>query len=263
VKPDGSFVLTGLAPGDYVLMALSFGGPDSESAAAPLSIAGADVNGLQLQAARPSTLSGHIVTGDAAQTLEFARLLVHAAPKDPLLEIGETAPPARPADDGTFAIKSRPGVTRITAANLGGNWTLKAVRLNGLDVTDAGFEVRANEDIDGFEVELTNRISMLSGLVTNSRGEPVNDYSAIIFSQDRDRWGDDSRYVDAGRPDQDGRYKVSGLPAGEYFAIAVDSVDPAEAASTEFLERASRRAIRFTLGDGETRSVDLTLTTDF
>jgi hypothetical protein len=263
VKPDGSFVLTGLAPGEYVLMALTFGGPDAESATAPLTIAGEDINGVQLQAAKPSTLSGHIVTGDVAQTPEFPRLLMHAAPKDPLLEIGETIPPARPAEDGTFAIKSRPGITRIMAASLVGNWTLKAVRLNGLDVTDAGFEVRANADIDGFEVELTNRISMLSGLVTNARGEPVTDYSAIIFSQDRDRWGDDSRYVDAGRPDQDGRYKVSGLPAGEYFAIALDSVDPAEAASIEFLERASRRAIRFTLGDGETRSVDLKLTTDF
>src|SRR5262249_53506624 len=153
--------------------------------------------------------------------------------------------------------------TRITAASLVGNWRLKAVRLNGVDVTDAGFEVKANEDIGGFELELTNRMSMLSGLVTNARGEPVTDYSAIIFSPDPDRWGDDSRYVDSGRPDQDGRYRVTGLPAGEYFAIAVDSVDPAEATSPEFLERASRRAIRFTLGDGETRAVDLQLTTDF
>ena len=214
---------------------------------------------------KPSTLSGHIVTSDvaSAQTLQFSQILMHAAPKEPLLAMGVMTPPARAGDDGTFAIKSRPGVTHILAASLAANWTLKAVRLNGIDVTDAGVEVRPNEDVSGLEVELTNRISMLSGLVTNNRGEPVTDYSAIIFSQDRDRWGEGSRYVDSGRPDQDGRYKVSGLPAGEYFAIAVDSIDPAEATTAEFLERASARAIRFTLGDAETKSVDLKLTTGF
>jgi hypothetical protein len=266
VKPDGSFVLTGLAPGEYLLMAFTaIAGVDEGAATATLTIAGQDVNGVQLQAAKPSTLSGRIVTGDIAgvQMLQFSQVLMHATPKEPMLAIGDQTPPARPSDDGTFAIKSRPGGTRITAASLAGNWTLKAVRLDGVDVTDAGVEVRANEDISGLEVELTNRTSMLSGVVTNARGQPVTDYSAIIFSQDRGRWGEDSRYFSTGRPDQDGRYKVSGLPAGEYFAIAVDSVDPAEAASPEFLERASARAVRFTLGDGETRSVDLKLTIDF
>jgi hypothetical protein len=81
-----------------------------------------------------------------------------------------------------------------------------------------------------------------------------------VFSPDRDRWTEESRYISTGRPDQDGRYKISGLPAGEYFAIAVDSVDPNETTSPEFLERASRSAIRFSLGDAETKSVDLKLT---
>jgi len=191
-------------------------------------------------------------------------VLIHATPKERALAMmGGLTAPSRVVEDGTFSIKSRPGLTRIGAGSLTPKWTLKAVRLNGVDVTDAGVEVRANEDIGGFEVELTNRISMVSGLVTNARGEPVSDYSAIVFSQDRDRWGEDSRYIDGGRPDQDGRYKISGLPAGEYFAIAVDSIDPADAKNSEFLERASQHAIRFTLGDGETRSVDLKLTSDF
>ena len=129
------------------------------------------------------------------------------------------------------------------------------------DVTDAGFDVVANQDIGGFEIEVTNRVSTLSGLVTNSRGDAVTEYSAIVFSQDRERWNDTSRYFRAGRPDQQGRFKVSGLPAGEYFAIALDSVDPNDATSADFLERASRSAIRFSLGDAESKSVDLKLAT--
>ena len=141
------------------------------------------------------------------------------------------------------------------------DWTLKAVRLHGVDVTDAGFEARGNEDISGLEVELTNRLTSVSGLVTNVRGESVTEYFAIVFSQQREKWGGVAgRYLRTGRPDRDGRYTVSGLPAGDYFAIAVDAIDPAEAASAEFLERASSRAARFSLGDAETKSLDLKLT---
>jgi hypothetical protein len=52
---------------------------------------------------------------------------------------------------------------------------------------------------------------------------------------------------------------VTGLPAGEYFAIALETVDPNETKSPEFLERASRSAIRFSLDEDETKSVDLKL----
>jgi hypothetical protein len=263
VKPDGSFLLAGLGPGDYVLMAFTLaGGLDQESAAIALTVTGQDISGVQLQTAKPSTLSGRIVTGDAAgeKPLEPAQVLIDAVPKEPLLAIGGMSPPARASDDGTFAIKSRPGTSRIMAFSLGSGWTLKAVRLSGVDVTDAGFEVKPGEDVAGFEVELTNRITTLTGAVTNSRGEPVADYVAIVFAQDRERWTEESRYISAGRPDQDGRYKVSGLPAGEYLAVAVDNVDQTETTSPEFLERASRSAIRFSLGDAETKSLDLRLT---
>jgi protocatechuate 3,4-dioxygenase beta subunit len=262
VKPDGGFALTGLGPGDYILMAFSIGAGLEETASAPLTVVGQDIDGVQLQTAKPSTLTGRIVTSDAAgaRPLEPSQVLIDAVPKEPLLAMGGMAPPARANDDGTFAIKSRPGSTRIAAFSFGSTWTLKSVRLNGVDVTDVGFDVKPSEDVSGFEVELTNRITTLTGAVTNSRGEPVADYVAIFFPQDRERWTEDSRYINAGRPDQDGRYKIAGLPAGEYFAIAVDSVDPSETKSPDFLERASRSAIRFSLGDAETKSLDLKLT---
>jgi len=70
--------------------------------------------------------------------------------------------------------------------------------------------------------------------------------------------------------DASSRPKFKALPAGRYVVRCRRSAtlrwhmaNPAEAANTEFLERASARAVRFTLGDGETRSVDLKLTSDF
>ena len=56
---------------------------------------------------------------------------------------------SRVNDDFTFELKMQPGQQVIRAnASLQGA-TLKAVRLNGTDVTDAGIDVRAGEAISG------------------------------------------------------------------------------------------------------------------
>ena len=133
------------------------------------------------------------------------------------------------------------------------------MRLNGTDITDAGIEFKAGEDIAGLEVEMTNKVTAISGLVTNARGEPVKDYSAIAFAQDREKWKMSGRYQGTGRPDQDGRFKIGGLPAGEYFAYAVDFIEPGQERDPEFLDRIQPLATRFTLGEGDARVLNLKL----
>ena len=115
------------------------------------------------------------------------------------------------------------------------------------------------EDLPGLEIELTDRISETSGLVTNDRNEPVKDYLVVIFSKDRQKWVPHSRAVRSVRSDQDGRFKVGGLPSGEYFAYATDFIEPGQENDVEFLDRIQPSATRFLLGDGETHTVNLTL----
>jgi hypothetical protein len=136
-------------------------------------------------------------------------------------------------------------------------WTIRSVRLNGTDITDAGIEFKASEDISGLEVELTNKLTAISGLVTNARGEPVKDYTAIAFAQDRDKWKPFSRYQGAGRPDQDGRFKINGLPPGDYYVIALDKIESGQTTDPDFLEMIRSKATMFTIREGETRTVDL------
>ena len=131
------------------------------------------------------------------------------------------------------------------------------MRINGIDVTDDGFEVRPNEEISGIEIEMTNRQSELSGVVTNGRGEAVRDYSVVVFAQDRERWTPGSRYFRISRPDQEGRFKVQGLPAGQYYALAVDALEPGEASDPEFLDRVRAKATRFSLNDAEIKTIDM------
>jgi hypothetical protein len=262
IKPDGSFVISGLAPGSYRLQTMG-GGGDTESASAEVSISGDDVNGIRLVGAKPSTATGRVIVDPAAvQSLRVSALRVMAQPvvfDGPMM--GPPAPPAVVNDDLTFELKSRPGKMRIGFAGQLPGWTIRAVRYRGIDVTDSGIEFRGNEDISEIEVEITNRVTDLSGLVTTARGEAVKEYSVIVFPQDRDKWTPGSRYMRTGRPDQGGRFKLTGLPPGQYHILALDDVDTNEWNDPEFLDRVRSKATPVSINEGETKSVDLKITT--
>ena len=174
--------------------------------------------------------------------------------------IGFTGP-AAVNDDLSFEAKARPGKMRVTLAGQTPGWAIRSVRYRGVDIIDAGLELRAGENVGDIEVELTNRLTDVSGVVTTPKGEPVKDYSVVVFPTDREKWTPNSRYLKTARPDQDGRYKVNGLPPGEYRVIALDYVDSNEWNDPEFLDRVQSRATTFSINEGEMKSVDLRITT--
>jgi len=168
--------------------------------------------------------------------------------------------PGRISDDGTFELRSGPGRVRINVSGAAG-WTIRSIRLNGTDVTDAGIDFKPNEDISGLEVELTNKLTIVSGLVSNARGDALKDYTAVAFAQDKEKWKIVGRYQSIGRPDQDGRFKMSGLAPGDYYVIALDKVEPGQISDPDFLETIRTKATAITLREGETRTVDLKINT--
>lgn len=139
-----------------------------------------------------------------------------------------------------------------------GAWQLKSVHLNGAEVTDVPIDF-GNGDVDGIEIVLTPRLTQVSGTVTDGGGSVATDGSVIVFADDPDKWGPQSRFIASARPDQQGRFTVPALPPGRYLAIAVTYLEPGEERHPERLEEWRRRATAFTLGEGEARVVDLRL----
>jgi hypothetical protein len=262
IKPDGTFSVGGLAPGTYVLQTQGGTGPDGESASTEITLGGDDITGVRLVGGKPSIASGRVIVeaGSAGSLQPSAiRLMVQPVVFDmPMMNM---AGPSPVNDDFTFELKTRPGKMRVQLAGQPPGWSIRAVRYRGQDITDSGYEFRVNENITDLEVELTNRETNLSGLVTNDRGAAVKDFAVIVFAQDREKWTAGMRYLKTSRPDQDGRFKVSGLPPGDYYAIALDYVDSSEWMEPDYLERIRAKATQVSLNEGETKSLDLKLNT--
>jgi hypothetical protein len=264
IRPDGSFSVSGLASGEYTLRAQSFGpgGPDAEIGTAKITATGEDINDIRIIGAKPATITGRLLIDPASATRIPTGLMIMPIPMEPgamamMMGFG----PTRIAEDGEFEMKSAPGRMRINLMGPMAGWTIRAVRLNGADVTDTGIELKLNESIAGVEVELTNKPTTISGAVTNARGEVLKDYAVIAFAQDREKWNVVGRYQSVGRPDQDGRFKISGIAPSEYYIIALDKIDPGQMTDPEFLDRIRIKATPITIREGDTRTIDLKLNT--
>jgi len=260
IRPDGSFAIERVTPGTYLLQAVN--GSADERASGQVVVSESDLDGVRLIGVRPVTASGRLVSDAAAPLLALrpGAIRVVAEPVDDSggVTFSMFAGPTPVHDDLTFEARAWPGRMRLMV-NMPPGWTVRSVRHRGSDVTDSGIDFTPGEDIADIEIDLTNKVSEMSGVVTDGRGRLVTDYSVLVFPQDRDRWTFSSRYIRSARPDQNGRFTVGGLPAGDYSAIALDRLDDIESRDPDFLDRVSTAATPFTLMEGEIKAVDLRL----
>jgi hypothetical protein len=256
---DGSFAIGGLLPGTYFVEARSPSG--SEFASREVVVEGPDVAGVSLMLSKGATARGRIRfdTGNPPQGLRASQVFVVPRFLDPVLyrQMADTSggPPVT-HDDWTFELHGLTGRGFLRAGTTS-DWQMKRVRREGVDVTDTPLDFAT--DIDGIEIELTERLTTVSGGVSDDRGGVALDTTVIVFADEPEKWGPHSRFIESARPDQQGRFTIRSLPPGRYVAIAVGYLEPGEERDPDVLEKWRPRGTLFTLSEGETHGLDLRL----
>jgi hypothetical protein len=280
---DGTFTMNSVAPGDYVLQvrstqvitsssgdnmmvfrATSIGGSgEQEFGSTPMSVGGEDVTNILVTTNKGGTATGR-VTFDGSKPPSITGIRVSSTTVDsdgPSFGGGGFGVLK---DDGSFELKGLAGVRLIRVANTPPGWTLKSVKLNGTDITDTGAEFKVGETTTGLEIELTQKSTTITGAVTANDGSLLKDYTVVVFSESAEHWRlPMTRWVTGTRPDQDGRFKIANMPAGDYCAIAVEYVPQGEWGDPELLDRLRSKSKRFTLDEGAAQTLDLKLVTNY
>jgi hypothetical protein len=272
---DGSFRIANVPPGGYLAIARS-GGRQNEMRIAlqPIAVNGQNIGGLALMLQPEIALSGNIVvesSGTPAPT-DYSAFRIDAPEVNPLPIGGGPAggrgggTNGRAAANGSFSIPNLvPGrhYVRITGQGLtqgmttATRWNLKAVLVGGADVTDTGVELKPGENVDNVTILLTDRSTTVSGTVRDASSQPAAALSVIAFSTDPQYWNAQSRYIQAGRTDQNGMYTLRGLPPGDYFVLVTDNVEQGEWFDPAFLDQARQGATRISINEGEQKTLDL------
>jgi hypothetical protein len=270
--PDGQFTLPNQIPNTYQLVARGTGVQDPLTAVAFVEVTGSDVPGVSLVLAPPLSVAGRVVAAGATGASRAPSLAGHTLQFAPLLTsmTGIVAPRVTAtSSNGEFTVSGLiPGRYVLTGAPFFGasndsvSWGLDTVVVDGVDMTDRAFDIRADTLPKGFVVTFTDRWQDISGRVSNADGAGVSDYTMLAFPVDESYWLYNSRRIITAQPASDGRYQLGGpgpaiLPAGEYYLAAVTDVSKDEQYDPAFLQSLIPAALRVTLVAGQRLTQDV------
>jgi len=240
-RPDGTFTLTDVSPGRYILSASLRGDGPDESASLPITVEADDVSGATLVTGRPATIRGTVVADAGVSRRLPSNLSVTASSA----RAGGTV---LGSDSGvSFTIDSLSEPFRLSVDNLSADWAVKDITVNGVSAIDSPAELGPGQEAEA-QIVLTDRVTEVSGTVsaTEARGVTV-----VVFSADTTKWSGRSRYVRVGQPDERGRFHIAGLPSGhEYLAVATDHLEDGEHYDPEFLAGIRDVSVPFFLDEG-------------
>ena len=254
IRWDGVFSIANVPPGRYTIRARGSDDVAPQYAVVPITVVGDDLTDVVVVVSPGSTLTGTVSfqATQAGAPPDPAEFRIVAQPADPSA-FGATVN-ARVDRDGRFTLNSVPLGPYLLRANAPRGWSLRAVIVDGQDVIDTPLDVRNGQKIGGASLVFSDRQTEVTGTITDTQGRPITEYTILAFSTDSTLWRPQARHIMTVRPDQNGRFQMRGLPAGDYYFAAIDPQQPGEWFDPTFLEDQRADASRVILSEGGTRT---------
>lgn len=279
----GAFEFPGVPSGDYVLQAdgqqsrllamhdgrsavrpggavivLDADHVSAEFGAQPVTVGDMDVGPVVLRTLAGSTLSGRLVQEGPGPRAANAAFLLDAVTADP--DSGRSASDRiRASVDGTFEVSGLVGPVRFVPADAPGGWWLRSVMLDGVNAADDpvmfGTQAQSKRNV---QVVFSSVPTGIAGRVRERGQDAVTGAAVIAFSVNPSRWFDGSRHLKRGTS-IDGRFTIPALPPGDYYVVAVDTVDTTQWQDPAFLQQLTPFATFVSVSEGQTVNEDLDL----
>ena len=158
-------------------------------------------------------------------------------------------------EDGSFHADVPAGSLSLLVMGPPG-WTMRAIRLDGVDVF--GYPLEVSPGAHEIEVVVTDRLGSVSGLVVDRRGTPLAGFDVVLFPQDEARWYFASPLVRQVRSHQNGQFELALLPPGDYLAVATENVPLLMIGDPEpILRQLQAIGTRLKVADGERKTISI------
>jgi len=228
----------------------------------PITVASANIAGVQLALHQGSTVSGHVVldgSGPAPIGLDAAN--VRLEPVGASLIPSPQVPPVRLVVDANGRITSAsitPGRYVLRATPVRG-WIVESATTGDRDIADDPIDIRSN--IVDLVLTLTDHpLGTIAGSALGDGGQPATEASVIVFPASARQRRDSSaaaRRLRASRAQVNGAFTIASLPPGDYLAVALNADPPAGWQDPQQLDAWEKVATRVTVALGEVQRVNL------
>jgi hypothetical protein len=255
---DGSFDVSGVAPGSYFVFATTNAGMTGGLA---LQVGDADVDNIVIPMTSGIRVTGRFMIEGRSRNdggPEMANLRITLA-RDPNI-IGMPPPGPSfsppPSADGSFVLQDvPPGDFRVSVRALPQDAYVKSIRMGSADVLDGGLHI-AGTPRDPLEVVIGADAGRLTGTVVNTRQEPLANIKIAVVPDAPDRHRSD--LYKSATTDRSGRFRIQGLAAGNYNVFAWEEVEDGAWQDPDFIRAYESRGRAIRIRDGADESVQLT-----
>lgn len=268
IQPGGAFTLRRVPPGTYTVVVVTTGSrlgtglrlTEPESGTVFVGVDRRDVADVQVLTTPGTSFAGRFTVDGVRPAVSPQGVRVTAVPASPDEPESAVAGPSVPVrDDWTFELRGVHGRRLLDISNLPPGLAVRSTLADGQDVTTTGIMTALRQRVT-VDVTLTSHLTEVTGVARDGTGRAARDYVVLCFSADRLRRADPlRRYQRLVRADQDGRFTVTGLPAGNYQIIALEDLPAGALDEPLFFDRMRERARPITLVDGTSRTLDLQL----
>lgn len=248
------------APPGVELSALSDGANVSYWARQRVEVSDQDI-GVEIILRRPASMSGQIVWAQGTKPVSMMPML---EPADGQRSLGFLLSPPRGREmPTTFLFEGLLDGQYLLRVGLS-NAAVESITCNGRDYTERVFDASAGQDITNVVLTLTTASSSVAGIVSDGVGPIATGAAVIAFPVEREGWsnyGFTPTRLKSVLTTGDGHFQIDGLPAGEYYFVAVPAsqerawLDPSSLAG--FAARASR--VRIDRSDTKVANLSLSL----
>jgi protocatechuate 3,4-dioxygenase beta subunit len=236
--PDGRFVFNGVAPGRYQIRAR--GQTDSEMvtlfAVYAVEVLGQDVNDIRMTLRPGALIDGVVLIDSKTGTKPDLTTLRVRAPFTDGNAFGDSLTGTVQAN-GFYTLRGvMSGDHQMVVDGLQPPWVVTRVVSRGSDITDLQLTVEAREQLRNIRIFLSDQSGEVSGVVQTARHLPAANIGVLVCAKVPVFWMRTSRRLRVTFTDQNGRWRVAGLPPGEYFAVASPMIDESDLGRRDHLE---------------------------
>jgi hypothetical protein len=229
---------------------------------ATISVGSTDLEGVALQLTEGATVAGRLeFTSSTGRALpQSTNIQVSLVPADGRNSLGFGGNRPRATTTNTFETTNYgPGRYFLQIQGAPPQWQVKSATIGGRDILDAPLNL-GETDVTGVLISLTDEQFALSGTVTATAGQKLDEAAVYLFPADHRAWienGMNPRRSRSTRAAASGAYGFGPLPPGEYLAVAVDRADEGNLQDPAFIEALSRLGTRVSIVSAK-QTLDLT-----
>jgi beta-lactamase regulating signal transducer with metallopeptidase domain len=254
---NGRFELRDLVPGEYMINVWDEKRPSNRWVGAMKHLTlDADVDDLEMRATAGARVAGRIVKDQGSTAdVDFTEVRVMFEKR-----MGEgrgltMSGGARISPDGTFETDAPGGLISIGVSFLPDGWTVKSIHLDRVDVD--GQAVDMSGGTRQLQIVLTDRPNSVSGMVVDRNGRTLPGYMVVLFAEDETRWTPSSRFIMSALSSQAGQFRLKDVPAGDYYAVALQGLPFRAWTDSDVLVRLQSVATKLKVNEGEQKVISI------